>query len=142
MEEFFSVAGWVSGDHYVASGATPPSEMAVEQDITTPRSLALPAPEGPAASGPAEPDPPLPLNFRATDERQGRKMETPGGAGRSTWERADQAVISESNGSSLSVTFALDSTKSVTLFSTTMASTSAMRERSDRYQRCTSTGFS
>ncbi len=54
----------------------------------------------------------------------------------------DQAVISESNGSSLSVTLALDSTNSVTLFSTTMASTSAMRERSDRYQRCTSTGFS
>ena len=25
-----------------------------------PRSLALPAPEGPAASGPAKPDPPLP----------------------------------------------------------------------------------
>ena len=54
----------------------------------------------------------------------------------------DQAVISESNGSSLSVTLALASTNSVTLFSTTMASTSAMRERSDRYQRCTSTGFS
>jgi len=27
---------------------------------TTPRSLALAAPEGPAASGPAKPDPPLP----------------------------------------------------------------------------------
>jgi len=29
-------------------------------DMTAPRSLALPAPKGPAASGPAEPDPPLP----------------------------------------------------------------------------------
>ena len=28
--------------------------------MLAPRSLALPAPEGPAASGPAEPDPPLP----------------------------------------------------------------------------------
>ena len=27
--------------------------------MTAPRSLALPAPEGPAASSPAEPDPPL-----------------------------------------------------------------------------------
>jgi hypothetical protein len=28
--------------------------------LLAPRSLALPAPEGPAASGPAKPDPPLP----------------------------------------------------------------------------------
>jgi len=28
--------------------------------MTAPRSLALPAPKGPAASDPAEPDPPLP----------------------------------------------------------------------------------
>jgi len=54
----------------------------------------------------------------------------------------DQADINESNGNSLSVTLALASTNSVTLFSETMASTSAMRERSDRYQRCTSIGFS
>jgi hypothetical protein len=119
MEEFFSVAGWVTGDHYVASGATPPSEMAAEDGIARPLA---------PASG---------------DAGQPPEAGTPGRAGRSRLaEGADQAVINESNGSSLSVTLAFDSTNSVTLFSTTMASTSAMRDRSDRYQRCTSTGFS
>ena len=45
-------------------------------------------------------------------------------------------------GTALSSTLALASTKSVTLFSITMASTSAMRLLSLKYQRTTSAGFS
>ena len=37
-----------------------------------PRSLALPAPKGPSASGPAEPVPPLPRTSRQRRERQSR----------------------------------------------------------------------
>ena len=122
MEEFFSVAEWVSGDHYVASGATPPSEMAAEHRFAS---------QSHKRRRPGEPG--VGRLRDATAERNRCAAGPP---------QADQAVINESNGSSLSVTFALDSTNSVTLFSTTMASTSAMRERSDRYQRCTSTGFS
>ena len=66
------------------------------------------------------------------DDTKDNAREEPGVLGRSG---EDQAVISESNGSSLSVTLAWARMNSVTLFSTTMASTSAMRERSDRYQR-------
>ena len=48
-------AKWNDGayDHHPVAGPG-------RQDLKTPRSLALPAPEGPAASGPAEPVPPLP----------------------------------------------------------------------------------
>jgi hypothetical protein len=35
MEEFFSVAGEGLWDHYVASGATPPSEMAADSVIAS-----------------------------------------------------------------------------------------------------------
>ena len=51
-------------------------------------------------------------------------------------------AISSSNGTALSVTLALPSTKSVTLFSITIASTSARRWLSLKYQRTTSAGFS
>ena len=51
-------------------------------------------------------------------------------------------TISSSNGTVLSTTLASPSTWAVTLFSTTTASTSAMRSRLPRYQRTTSAGFS
>jgi hypothetical protein len=40
--------------------------------MTAPRSLAVAAPEGPAATGPAEPDPALPRFSKALPERQRR----------------------------------------------------------------------
>ena len=69
------------------------------------------------------------------------------GASRPAWRprsgrRDRQLAISSSNGNSLSITLACPSTYWVTLFSTTTASTSAMRCRSPRYQRTTSDGFS
>ncbi len=57
--------------------------------------------------------------------------------------RADQfCAISSSKLTAFSVIWALDNTNSVTLFSITMASTSAMRRLSPWYQRTTSAGFS
>src|SRR5260370_1019060 len=74
-----------------------------------------------------------------------RKQKGAGLAARRLWEaKATQlaAAINSSKGRDLSVTLADASTNSVTLFSTTTASTSAMRSRSLRYQRITSAGFS
>ena len=57
--------------------------------------------------------------------------------------QADQfCAISSSKLTAFSVILALDNTNSVTLFSITMASTSAMRRLSPWYQRTTSAGFS
>src|SRR5450432_4555735 len=60
---------------------------------------------------------------------------------RGTPRTAVQPAISSSNGTVFGVTFARSSTWLATLFSTTTASTSAMRCRSLRYQRITWPGF-
>ena len=56
--------------------------------------------------------------------------------------RSQPWAMSSSNETALSITLAWPSTKSVTLFSMTTASTSARRWRSLKYQRTTSSGCS